>query len=121
MQVILHYKWFLHKAPFPSLRISISIRFRIAYPDKKWHKLNNVEAMLVVRISIRTNFVRKGVRIESLSEPFYPDADDIRTAFSKIRRQNDINLKFFSNITKKIIHPNIIKNNTTLFKVVILF
>jgi len=87
------------KAPIPRLWISISIR--IAYPDKKWNKLNNVGAtcILVVRISIRINFVLKGVRIESLSEPFYPDADEIRTAFSKIRRQKDITLNIFSNIT----------------------
>jgi len=32
----------------------------------------------LIRISIRINFVRKGVCIESLSEPFYPNADDIR-------------------------------------------
>jgi len=44
-------------------------------------KLNNVGAILVVRISIRINFVRIGVRIESLSEPFYANADDIWTAF----------------------------------------
>jgi len=58
-----------------------------ADPDKHWNKLNNVGAILVVRISIRKNCVRKGFRIESLTEPFYPDADDIRTAFSKIREK----------------------------------
>jgi len=78
---------------------------------KIWNKLNNIEAILVVCISIRINFVSKGVRIVSLSEPFYEDADDIRTAFSKIRRQKDINLKSFSNITKMFKHPNIIKND----------
>jgi len=92
------------KAPIPRLQISI----RIAYPDKKWNKLNNVGAIHVVRI--RINFVRKGVPIKSLSEPFYPDADDIWTAFSKIRRQKDINLKIFSDINKMYEHPNIIKN-----------
>jgi len=66
---------------------------------KIWNKLNNVGAILVVSISIRINFVRKGFTIESLSEPFHEYADDIRTAFSKIRRQTDINLKSFSNIT----------------------
>jgi len=55
------------KAPIPRLSISI----RIAYPDKNWNKLNNNGAILVVRISIRINFVRNfGVRIESLSEQF---------------------------------------------------
>ena len=71
------------KAPIPRLRISISIR--IAYAYKKWNKLKNVGAILVVRISIRI-FVRIHVRIESLSERFYPHADDIRTTFSKISR-----------------------------------
>jgi len=97
----------VQKAPIPCLRISIIIR--IAYADKKWDKLNNVGAILVVRISIRINFVRKDVRIKSLSEPFYPDADEIRTDFSKIRRQKDINLKMFFNITKKYVHPNLVK------------
>ena len=69
--------------PLYSLWISI----RIAYQDKKWNKLNNAGAILVVRISIRINFVRKGICIESLSEPFYLDADDIRTAFSKLMRR----------------------------------
>ena len=92
------------KAPSPRLRVSISIR--IAYPDKKWNKLNNVGAILVVRIGIRIHFVRKGIRIESPSEPFYPNADDIRTTFSKIRRQKDINFKIFSNITKLCVHLN---------------
>ena len=45
-----------------------------------------VLTILVVRISIRINFVRIQVRIESLSERFYPHADDIRTTFSKISR-----------------------------------
>jgi len=71
-----------YKAPIPRLRISISIR--IAYPDKLWKKLNNVGAILVVRISI--HMYPDNFRIESLGEPFYPDADDI-PAFSKIRRQ----------------------------------
>jgi len=70
--------------PIPRLRISISIR--IAYANKKWNKLNNVGTILVVRISIQINFVRIQVRIESLSERFYPHADDIRTTFSKISR-----------------------------------
>ena len=65
----------------------------------------------VVSISIRINFTRKGVRIESLSEPFYPDADDIRTAFSKIRRQKCIILFFVINITNMFVHPNIIKDD----------
>jgi len=73
------------KAPFPCLRISISICN--AYPDiKKWNKINNVGAILVIRISIRINLNRKGVRIDWLSEPIYRNADDILTAFSKIRR-----------------------------------
>jgi len=55
---------FIFKGPIPRLRISISIR--IAYADKKWNKLNNVGAILVVRIRIRINFVRIQVRIESL-------------------------------------------------------
>jgi len=46
-----------HKGPIPRLRISISIR--IAYAYKKLNKLNNIGAILVVRISIRINFVRK--------------------------------------------------------------
>ena len=46
-----------HKAPIPRPRISISIR--IAYPDKKWNKLNSFGAILVVRINIQINFVRK--------------------------------------------------------------
>ena len=79
------------KGPIPRLRINISIR--IAYADKISNKLNNIRAILVVRISIRINFVRIGVRIESLSEPFY--ADDIRTAFRKVRKQKDINVKIF--------------------------
>jgi len=76
---------------------------------KKWNKLNNVGAILVVGSSILLNFVCIGLRIELLSEPFHPDADDILTAFSKIRRQKDINLKIFSNITELFVHPNIIK------------
>ena len=36
-------------APIPRLRISINIR--ITYPDKKWNKLNNVGAILIVRIN----------------------------------------------------------------------
>jgi len=75
------------------LRISISIR--IAYPDKKWDKLNNAGAILVVSISIRINFVCKGVRIESLSEPFYPDTEDFLQYNQK---------------SKMYVHPNIIKN-----------
>ena len=46
-----------NKGPIPRLRISISIR--IAYPDKKWNMLNNVGAILVGRISIQINLVRK--------------------------------------------------------------
>jgi len=46
----------LSKVPIPRLRISISIR--IAYAYKKSNQLNNVGAILVVRISIRINFVR---------------------------------------------------------------
>jgi len=53
----------LLKAHIPRLRSSISIR--IGYPDKKWNKLNSVVAILVVRISIWINFVRRGIRIES--------------------------------------------------------
>jgi len=63
--------------------VSVSaLRMRI----KKRNKLNNVGAILVVRISIRINFVRIQVRIESVSERFYPHADDIRTTISKISR-----------------------------------
>jgi len=75
----------------PRLRISISIR--------------------IASVLVSGYFVCKGVRIESLSELFYPDADNIRTAFSKIRRQKDINFKIVSNITKCMcVHPNIIKS-----------
>ena len=106
------------QAPIPRLRISI--RIHIAYPDKKGtiklmkgkalrkhslHEFNNVGAILVARISIRINFVRKGVRIESLSETFYPHTDVICTAFSKIRRQKDIKFNIFSKITKMYVNP----------------
>jgi len=76
---------------FASVHCWHQIRCKAPFPDQKWNKLNNVEAILVVRISIRINFVSIGVRVESLSETFYPDADDIRTALSKISRQKDIN------------------------------
>jgi len=86
----------VHRRPLFQVSVSVSaLRIRIH--------------ILVVRISIRINFGRKGVRQESLSEPFYPDEGGIRTAFSKIRRQKYINLKVFSNITKMFVHPNTIK------------
>jgi len=44
-----------NKDPIPRLRVSISIS--IAYPDKKWNKLNNVGSIFVFRVSIRINLV----------------------------------------------------------------
>jgi len=35
----------------------------------------------------------------------------LQTAFSKIRRQKDIDLSIFSNTTKMFEHPNIMKND----------
>jgi len=74
------------------------------------NNLNNVGGILF-RIRIRINLFSKGVRIESLNEPFYPDADDIRTEFSNIGRLKDISWKLFSNITKMCVHLHIIKSD----------
>jgi len=44
-----------------SIRMECPVRIsiRIEYPDKKWNKLNNVGAILFVRISFRINIVHK--------------------------------------------------------------
>ena len=73
----------------PLLHVSVSISVSAhPYPDKKWNKLKNFGSVSVVRISMH---IRVSVRIRKrrpekwLSEPFYPDADDLRTSFGKIR------------------------------------
>jgi len=54
------------KRPLFHLSVSVSV-FADLYPDKKWKMLNNVGAMLVVRVSIRIVLSVNSVRIKWFS------------------------------------------------------
>jgi len=81
---------------FVSVSVSVSAP---PYPDKNetsWITLGSI----LVRISIRIISSVNSVRIKWLTEPFYLDADDIRTSFSQMWGYNDIFWKESLLVTK---------------------